>query len=163
MSPEARAQRYFTPMTRLPSAMATALADVDGDRHVAWAAALGDRPVGLARYLLDDTGVAEVAFEVADAFRGAGIGTMLLDSVTTVAAARGVRRVRATVLPGNQPSRRMLVRLGVHLDLVDGLLEGDGPLRLLDPPRVDRQAVVALACRVASTEGRDGPCAAVGA
>jgi len=163
MSLDSRAQRYFTPMTRLPSAMVAALADVDGDQHVAWVAVLGGRPVGVGRYLLDDAGVAEVAFEVADASRGVGIGTMLLDAVTTVAAARGVRRVRASVLQGNQPSRRMVARLGVHLALVDGLLEGDGPLRLLDPPRVHRQAVVALACRVAAADGRDGPCEAVDA
>ena len=163
MSLDSRALRYFTPMTRLPSAMVAALADVDGDQHVAWVAVLGGRPVGVGRYLLDDAGVAEVAFEVADTSRGVGIGTMLLDAVTTVAAARGVRRVRASVLPGNQPSRRMVARLGVHLALVDGLLEGDGPLRLLDPPRVHRQAVVALACRVAAADSRDGPCEAVDA
>lgn len=161
MSLGSRAQRYFTPMTRLPSAMVAALANVDGDRHVAWVAVLGGRPVGLGRYLLDDAGVAEVAFEVADASRGAGIGTMLLDAVTTVAAARGVRRVRAAVLPGNEPSRRMVARLGVHLALVDGVLEGDGPLRLLDPPRVDRRAVVTLACRVAADDSQDGPCEAL--
>lgn len=156
MSLDSRAQRYFTPMNRLPSAMLAALADVDGDRHVAWVAVLAGRPVGVGRYLLDDAGVAEVAFEVADASRGAGIGTILLDAVTTVAAARGVRRVRALVLPGNQASRRMVARLGVHLALVDGLLEGDGPLRLLDPPRVPRQAVVALACSVAAADSQDG-------
>ncbi|MFC4785041.1 GNAT family N-acetyltransferase [Nocardioides sp. MAHUQ-72] len=163
MSLDSRAQRYFTPMTRLPSAMATALTDVDGHHHVAWVAVLGGRPVGIGRYLLDDAGVAEVAFEVADAVRGVGIGSMLLDAVTTVAAAHGVRRVRASVLPGNHPSRRMVARLGVHLALADGLLEGDGPLRLLDPPRVDRRSVVALACRVAAVDDQDGPCEAVNA
>ncbi|GAA2151758.1 hypothetical protein GCM10009844_34380 [Nocardioides koreensis] len=161
MSVDSRAQRYFTPMTRLPAGLVAALADVDGDHHVAWVAVLGGRPVGVGRYLLDDAGVAEVAFEVTDASRGAGIGTILLDAVTTVAAARGVRRVRASVLPENQPSRRLVARLGVHLTLADGLLEGDGPLRLLDPPRVHRHAVVALACRVAAADGQDGPCEAV--
>jgi len=57
MSLDSRAQRYFTPMTRLPSAMVAALADVDGDHHVAWVAVLGGRPVGVGRYLLDDAGV----------------------------------------------------------------------------------------------------------
>ena len=163
MSLDSRAMRYFTPMTHLPAAMVAALADVDGDHHVAWVAVLGGRPVGVGRYLLDDAGVAEVAFEVVDASRGAGIGTILLDAVTTVAAARGVRRVRASVLPGNQPSRRMVARLGVHLAVVDGLLEGDGRLRLLDPPRVHRHAVVALACRVAAADGQDARCEAVDA
>jgi len=57
----------------------------------------------------------------------------------------------------------MVARLGVHLALVDGLLERDAPLRLLDPPRVDRHAVVALARRVAAAESQDGPCEAVDA
>ena len=132
--------------------MTAALTDVDGHHHVAWVAALGGRPVGIARYLLDDAGVAEVAFEVVDAYHGAGIGTALVDAVTTVAAARGVRRVRASVLPSNRPSRTLVARLGVRLVPADGLLEGEGPLRLLDPPRVDRRAVVALACQVAAAE-----------
>ena len=145
MSPQARAQRYLTGLPTLPPTMLVTLADVDGDRHVAWGAFLGTRPVGIARYVLEEPGVAEIAFEVVDDHHGAGIGTVLVDAVTTVAAARGVRRLRAVVQPGNRASVRLLARLGVQLTVVAGLLEGEGPLRLLDPPRVDRPAVVGLA------------------
>ena len=145
MSGEAREQRYLTGLRRLPTPMVAALTDVDGHRHVAWTAALGGRPVGIARYVLEEPGVAEIAFEVADAYHGAGIGSVLVDAVTTVAAAQGVRRLRALVQPGNQPSVRLLGRIGIRLTVVDGVLEGEGPLRLLDPPRLDRAAVVDLA------------------
>ncbi len=149
MSGEAREQRYLTGLRHLPGPMVSALTDVDGARHVAWTAELAGRPVGLARYVLEEPGIAEIAFEVVDAHHGAGIGTALVDAVTTVAAARGVRRLRALVHPGNGPSLRMLRRVGVQLTVADGLLEGEGPLRLVDPPRVDRAAVVDLASSTA--------------
>lgn len=147
MSPLSRAQRYLTGMPRLPKAMLDALADVDGDRHVAWLASVDGRPVGVGRYVVVAPGVMEVALEVADAYHGRGIGTALVDALTTVAAARGVRRVRATMLPDNEPSRRLATRIGVRLAVAGTLLEGEGEVRLIDPPRVDRRAVVALALR----------------
>ena len=145
MSPESRALRYLTGMIRLPSAMLDLLTDVDGDRHVAWLASAHGQPVGIARYARDDAGVAEVAVEVVDDHQGLGLGSALMDAVTTVAAADGIQRVRALLSIDNEPSRRLVTRIGVHLDVVDGLLEGEGRLRLLQPPRVDRQAVLALA------------------
>ncbi len=147
MSPAARAQRYLTGMPRLPATWLDVLSDVDGVNHVAWLASIGMTSVGIARYAVTDPGVVEIALEVADAYQGLGIGTVLLDAVTTVAAARGIRRVRATLQPDNEPSRRLVTRAGVRLTVSGGLLEGEGDLRLLDPPRVDRHAVVALAAR----------------
>ena len=153
MSSASRARRYLTGMVRLPSAMLGPLTDVDGHRHVAWLASADGRPVGIARYVLDGVGVAEVAVEVVDDHHGLGIGSALLDAVTTVAAARSVRRVRALLTPDNEPSRRLATRIGVRLQVVGDLLEGVGQLRLLDPARVDRQAVLALAGRAADQRG----------
>ena len=147
MSSVSRARRYLTGMVRLPSSVLELLADVDGHRHLAWLASMDGQPVGIARCVRDDAGVAEVAVEVVDDHHGLGIGTALVDAVTTVAAARGVQRVRASLTPDNEPSRRLVTRIGVRLHVVDDLLEGEGRLRLLDPPRIDRQAVLALARR----------------
>ncbi|HEX6151104.1 GNAT family N-acetyltransferase [Nocardioides sp.] len=152
MSPSARAQRYLTGMPRLPAPWLETLADVDGERHVAWLASVGTRPVGVARYVVVAPGVVEIAMEVADAYQGLGIGTVLVDALTTAATARGIRRIRATLLPENEPSRRLVTRLGVRLTVAEGLLEGEGALRLLDPPRVDRHAVVALAARQSGSD-----------
>jgi len=154
MSPDSRAQRFLTGMPRLPAPMLAALANVDGDHHVAWLAGAGGRAVGVARYVVVAPAVVEIALEVADDYQGLGVGTLLVDALTTHAVARGIRRVRATLLPENEPSRRLVSRIGVRLELTDGLLEGEGPLRLLDPPRVDRHAVVALAHRESRGAGK---------
>ena len=156
MSPESRAQRYLTGLPSLPPAMLAALTDVDGHRHVAWCAVAGTRPVGIARYFVEEPGVAEIAFEVVDDHHGSGIGSVLVDAVTTVAAAQGVRRLRAVVRPDNRASARLLGRLGLQLAVAGGLLEGEGALRLLDPPRVDRAAIVDLARRTAVPDTRNG-------
>ncbi len=158
MSLASRASRYLIGTPRLPSTMLSALVDLDGRDHVAWLATVDGTPAGIARYVRTDPDTAEIAFEVADAHQGRGLGTVLMDTVTTVAAEHGVRRVRATVLPANAPSLRVLARLGIPLTLADGLLEGEGPLRLLDPARVDRGAVVAVATAHAREVGQDGSC-----
>ena len=150
LSPASRTRRYMTGLVRLPATMLRALTDVDGLRHVAWVASVRGRPVGIARSVLEEDGVAEIAVEVVDDYQRLGIASALVDAVTTVAAARGVRRVRATMTPDNEPSRRLISRIGVRFRLVDGQLEGEGSLRLLDPPRVDRRDVLALAARAAA-------------
>lgn len=157
MSENSRALRYLTGLPRLPRQMLNMLADVDGDRHVAWVASADGEPAGIARYVRVPgcPTTAEVAFEVVDRHHGRGLGTVLLDTITTVAAAHGVRSVQATVAPSNATSRRMLGRLGLSLRPVDGLLEAEGPLRLMDPPVVDRGAVVRAACMGAGDEALD--------
>ena len=149
-----RGDRYLVPVHRLTHAMRQALTAVDGQQHVAWLASVGGRPVGLARAVRTTPLSAEIAFEVVDHMQGRGVGAILLDTVTTVAAAVGVQRLRASVLPSNHRSVRLLVHVGLRLQLIDGLLEGEAPLRLMAPARIDRQAVVRVAL------GR-GPVAAV--
>jgi RimJ/RimL family protein N-acetyltransferase len=127
--------------------MVDALVAVDGRDHVAWLASVVDRPVGIARYIRVGPASAEVALEVADAHHGRGLGTALLDAITTLACVNGIRRMQAAVLAENRSSQRLLTRIGVPLRPSGPALEGEGPLRLLDPPRVDRAAVVSLAAR----------------
>lgn len=148
MSDDSRALRYLTGLARLPQQMLRMLADVDGHRHGAWVASVDGEPAGVARFvrLPGAPGCAELAFEVVDRHHGRGLATALLDAITTVAATRGVRSVSASLAPSNAASRRLLARIGLETHLVDGLLEAQGPLRLLDPPVVDRTAIVRLAC-----------------
>lgn len=157
MSPESRALRYLSGMSRIPASVLSMLADVDGDRHAAWLATVDDEPAGIARYvrLPGDPTTAELAFEVADHHHGRGLATVLLDTVTTVASMRGVRRVQGTMAPENGVSRRMLERVGAVARTVDGLLEAEGPLHLMDPAVVDRAAVVRLACAASGDAALD--------
>lgn len=157
MSADSRNLRYLTGLSDLPRSILSVLSDVDGDRHVAWVAFVEGEPAGVARYVRAPgcPTTAEVAYEVVDAHHGRGLGTVLLDVVTTVAAARGVRRIQATMAPTNAASRRLVERLGVRSRVVDGLVESEGPLRLLEPAAVDRGAVVRLACEGSWDESRD--------
>lgn len=147
MSPASRLSRYLVALPHLPAAMTSALTNVDGCRHVAWLAVVDARAAGIARAVRTGSDSAEVAFEVADRHQHRGVGSALLDAVTTVASARGVRRLEATALPDNDASVHLLRRLGLGWVAADDLLEGSGPLRLLDPARVDRHAVLTLSDR----------------
>ena len=156
MSPNSRANRYLVGLPALTPSMIATLAAVDGRDHIAWLASVDDRPVGIGRSVRVGPATAEVALEVGDAHHGRGLGTVLLDAVTTLACVSGIRRVEAIVLPENRPSQRLLRSIGVSLRSSGPILEGSGPLRLLDPPRVDREAVVALAARgLASQTGSE--------
>jgi L-amino acid N-acyltransferase YncA len=147
MSARSRAFRYLTAMPRLPGPLVRALSAVDGSVSVAWLATMDDHAVGIARYarMTDDPCTAEVALEVVDEQHRRGIGSALLDTITTVAADNGIRRIRATVHPENKASLRLMSRLGLPMSVDDGVMEGCAPLRLLDAPRVDRRAVAELA------------------
>jgi GNAT superfamily N-acetyltransferase len=160
MSADSRADRYLVGLSRLPASMLSALTAVDGCDHVAWLATVDGQPAGIARYLRTGPATAEVAFEVVDAHQGRGVGSALLDATLTAAALRGIRRIEATVAPTNQRSLRILRRIGLVLHDAGGLLEGDGPLRLPDPARVDRAAVAALSIGPRSADARASrPCA----
>jgi RimJ/RimL family protein N-acetyltransferase len=115
MSPESRRMRYLRPIGRLSPSVRAALLDVDGDRHTAFVAEHGRRDrrraVGIARYVVvDDDQHAEIAYEVADAWHGRGVGTLLLDRLLHTARRNGVRTVEASVLPDNAASLRLLRR-----------------------------------------------------
>src|SRR3954451_11399636 len=78
-------------------------AHADGDSRVALLARLGERVVAVAGYdRLNEPGVAEVAFAVADAMQGRGLATRMLEQLAEVGAERGVRRFDAEVMSDNR-------------------------------------------------------------
>src|SRR6185436_18733826 len=78
-------------------------AHADGDLRVALVARLGERVVAVAGYdRLNEPGVAEVAFAVADDMQGRGLATRLLEQLAAVGAERGVRRFDAEVMADNR-------------------------------------------------------------
>lgn len=138
-------QRFLAPMPRLTGTMVSRLTAVDGVQHVAWVALLEEAPVGIARYVVTDSGAADIAFEVVDACQRRGVGTVLLDAVTTVAHARGVQRIQACALAENTGSLTLLGKVGLRLAATGGVAEGESPLRLMEPAAVDRDVVLRLA------------------
>jgi acetyl coenzyme A synthetase (ADP forming)-like protein len=74
---------------------------------------LGGRVIALASYVrLRDPAVAEVAFLVADDFQRRGIGTRLLEQLAARAAAVGIERFVAEVLPENKQMLRVFEAVG---------------------------------------------------
>lgn len=166
LSEASRQARYLVPVRTLTRSAREALSAVDGRCHIAWLASVDHRPAGIARVVTVAPRTGEIAYEVVDEHHGRGLGTALVDAVTTAASVAGVRSLQASVHPSNQVSVRLLRRLGLHLRLQDGLLEGEGGLRLLDPPRVDRGAVVRAAlaapCESAGPDRSGGGAVAAG-
>lgn len=60
----------------------------------------------------DDDSEVEIGYGVAPSVRGQGVGAQAVTLLLEWVRARGATRVRAEVLPGNEPSLRLLARLG---------------------------------------------------
>ncbi len=100
---------------RLPTpALMQYLSEVDYVDHFVWVVTDGDDPVADARFVRDDGDptVAEVAFTVADAYQGRGIGTFLINALAVAARANGVERFSARMLSENVPMRAIMDRYG---------------------------------------------------
>jgi acetate---CoA ligase (ADP-forming) len=77
------------------------------------------RVVALASYArLRDPLAAEVAFVVADAHQGRGIGTRLLEQLATRAAGVGIERFVAEVVPENRPMLHVFEEAGFEVNRV---------------------------------------------
>lgn len=102
--------RFFAPVRRLTDRELARLTHLDQRDRVALVAVrpgVDDegRPredvLGVARYDKVSPAEAEVAFNIADAMQGKGLGSVLLEHVAAAARERGVRRFTADVLPQN--------------------------------------------------------------
>jgi ribosomal protein S18 acetylase RimI-like enzyme len=87
------------------------LATVGPNHHVLVAHVDGDsQPVALAR-LVRSSGRAEIAFEVADAYQGRGIGSALVQEVMADPCAAGIVEVTALVRSDNPAALAILSRV----------------------------------------------------
>jgi acyl-CoA synthetase (NDP forming)/RimJ/RimL family protein N-acetyltransferase len=95
--------RFFHQLDRLPPRDLEHLVAVDHRDRVALVAVEGpeERIIGVARFDRIEGDTAEVAFNVADAHQGRGLGSVLLEHLAAAARERGVRRFVAEVLPAN--------------------------------------------------------------
>lgn len=115
-SPETLYRRFLS--VRTPTeALLTYLSEVDYVDHFVWVVT---DPAGAlvadARYVRceDDPATAEIAFTVADAYQGRGIGTLLLGALSIAARADGIEHFHAEVLAENWPARTLLDRLNAQ-------------------------------------------------
>ncbi len=108
LGPAARLRRFCGAKPRLSDRELASLSRVDADHHVLVGFVDGDSdPVGLAR-LVREGPSAEIAFEVADAYQGHGIGRALAAALAADARAAGVRELTATVCGDNPPAVSLL-------------------------------------------------------
>ncbi|MGZ4510395.1 MAG: GNAT family N-acetyltransferase [Mycobacterium sp.] len=110
-SSETLYRRFMT--ARLPTpALMHYLSEVDYVDHFVWVVTDGSDPIADARFVRDDTDptVAEIAFTVADAYQGRGIGTFLIEALSIAARIDGVQRFSARMLSDNAPMRAIMDR-----------------------------------------------------
>lgn len=99
--------RFFAFKSRLSAKELKRFTEVDYQDRVALVITIGREIIGIGRYdRLDDPVEAEVAFNIADAHQGRGIGSILLEHLAAAAREKGIRRFSAEVLPEN---RKMLM------------------------------------------------------
>jgi acyl-CoA synthetase (NDP forming)/GNAT superfamily N-acetyltransferase len=113
LSERTRYLRYFGPYPRMPERDLHRFTHVDHRKRVALVAVLGDELIGVGRYdRLGESADAEVAFVVADAQQGRGIGSVLLEHLAAAARERGIRRFVAEVLAENSRMVRVFTDAG---------------------------------------------------
>jgi ribosomal protein S18 acetylase RimI-like enzyme len=120
LSPESRVRRFNGAKPRLTERELTTLARVDARSHslVAWVD--GDpEPAGFAQLVgdADERTHAEIAFAVADAYHGRGIGSALVDQLAADARAAGVTHLTATIQSSNTAALVLVKRVARPTDL----------------------------------------------
>jgi len=112
-SPETLYRRFLS--VRAPNeTLVRYLYEVDYVDHFVWVMIDGVDPVADARFIRDehDPTVAEIAFTVADAYQGRGIGSFLIGALFVAARVGGVERFSARMLSDNLPMRTIMDRYG---------------------------------------------------
>ncbi len=110
--------RFFSPLKRLPDALAHRLAVVDYNDRFAIVATTHkpggkERIVGVARYdRAAGSDVAETAVAVIDEFQHRGMGSALLTILGKVGREHGIKTFTLIVLPENQQMLGLLRKMG---------------------------------------------------
>ena len=119
--------RFFSPLKRLPDAMAHRLAVVDCKDRFAIVGTSHrptgkERILGVARYdRVAGTDVAEVAVAVIDEVQHRGLGRQLLTILAKVGREHGIKTFSLIVLPENQEMLGLLRKMGwIHQAKVVG-------------------------------------------
>lgn len=103
LSSESVYLRFFSPHPHLSGTEVDRFTHVDGSDRMALVATSDDDLIGVARYDRDPNlrSQAEVAFVVADAWQGKGVGTVLLARLAQYARSEGIQLFTAQTLAFN--------------------------------------------------------------
>jgi RimJ/RimL family protein N-acetyltransferase len=128
--------RFFGFMRELSDERARYFTHLDGENRFALVAldpAEPDTIIGVVRYDRDaGTDAAEYAAVVTDRWQGHGLGTALTQRLIAAARQRGITRLYAIVLPGNERMLQLFrdLHLSEHAALEDGSIRVDLDLSL---------------------------------
>jgi RimJ/RimL family protein N-acetyltransferase len=111
LSPRSRYLRFQFPVADLSAATRRSLTALDGCSHVALAAFVHGRPIGIVRIIDLGDGRAELAVEVVDRWQGRGVGTQLLRAARDRAAGLGYRELVGEMLVVNTAVHAALRRV----------------------------------------------------
>ncbi len=115
--------RFFSMVKTLSRESLIRLCHLDYDREMALAAVMREngepRLLGVSRYYLQpQTGTAEFALVVSDAYQRQGLGHHLMQRLIDIARERGVGRLVGQVLAENVPMLRLMRSLGFSPPIV---------------------------------------------
>jgi acetyl coenzyme A synthetase (ADP forming)-like protein len=118
LGPESRYFRFFRVKKDLSPEELEYFTNVSYEDRMAFVAVHEDDIIGVGRYdrVEDDPQYAEVAFAVEDGHQGRGIGSQLLQLMTTHSRKQGITGFRAFVLPENVQMMRLFRNSGYRLE-----------------------------------------------
>ena len=116
VSKASRQRRFLGPKAELTEEELDFYTQVDGHNHIAIGAVALDQHgqasegVAVARIIRadDEPDAGELGILVVDAWQGRGVGRALMPRLLKLAAAEGIRRVRAQAWSDNEPIQRLL-------------------------------------------------------
>lgn len=140
VGPESRYFRFLTAKKDLTPEELEHFTNLDYERRMAFVVLLKNKIIGVGRYeqIVDDPDVAEVAFLVQDNQQGRGIGTQLLQLLTSYARYQGITGFRAYVLPANVQMLRVFRNSGYRLErtLEEGVYTVTFPVAYSEDARI---------------------------
>ncbi|MFW5914233.1 MAG: N-acetyltransferase family protein, partial [Thermoplasmatota archaeon] len=120
MSEKSVYQRFMSMRRQMPHREVQPFANIDHDQEMAIVGLIRQEEfseiVAVARYMVTQKDVAEVAFVVRDDWQGKGIGTFLLNYLIRIGRERGLRGFVAEVLPQNTAMLHLFQRSGLRTE-----------------------------------------------
>jgi RimJ/RimL family protein N-acetyltransferase len=120
LSAQSRYLRFFSPAPQPPDRVISQLVAVDGHRHLAWGAILSDDPehpaIGAVHAVRteEQSGFAEFAVGVLDAFHGLGLARMLTCVLLIHCRAEGIATLDVQILAENRAAANLIKSLGAR-------------------------------------------------
>ncbi|MFL5827293.1 MAG: GNAT family N-acetyltransferase [Thermoleophilaceae bacterium] len=123
LSPQTRHRRFFTAVPEVQDRLVEHFTFYDPRARLVLAATAPvegvEEIVGLADIALVGTGLAELGLVVDDEHQRQGVGTLLTESIASLAIQRGATHLKAEMLDGNRGMLQLMQELGPTMQTVE--------------------------------------------